>query len=163
MFWKKTPKITFKDDLMSGIASQFFQDEQKPTFGIEYLEKDKLNFSLASINHINEYLGKVKKSPQLKTAQDSVVLRAGAYLGEVIRRNARSKRWHWIDFETALKVDKKAFTSVGRGYATSFLLYGGEKNFCFPLGKVDKYLKPGGEENLLSYAQVILLGNVSTE
>jgi len=84
------------------------------------------------------------------------VLRAGAYVGEVIRKNDKKVQWQWIDYEGGKQVEPKLFESFGRTVATAAVLYDGNKGFVFPLAKVEKYLNNGAEDDVHLFARVII-------
>jgi len=84
------------------------------------------------------------------------VLRAGAYVGEVIRRNDKKTKWQWIDLETAKSLNPEFFRSMPKVIASAAILYNGKSGFVFPLAKVEKYLENGSEDSVTSLAQVML-------
>ena len=85
-------------------------------------------------------------------------LRAGAYVGEVIRRrSAPPKAWHWVDYDEAVRLDPR-LSSLGKGLGTIAILWDGQDGFCFPLGKVGKYLENGAEDSVKLFAQMMIAG-----
>ncbi len=145
-----------RTEAISEVAQMFFLDRDDPTFGFEFLEPQKLDFSLSSLHHVNEYLNAVRKEKGVEEVWNQVVLRAGAYVGEVIRRSDERISWAWIDFQAASTIEPQLFESFGRSIATAIVLHDGNKGFAFPLGKVEKYLNNGSEDNLHSFAEIIL-------
>jgi len=148
----QTPKD--QTQALSELAVLFFEDEA--TYRRELLDRRKLDFSLESLRHVNEYLEQVRKDPEAERVWNRIVLRTGAYVGEVIRRNDKKVAWKWVDYDGAKLVEPKMFTSFGMSIATAAVLYDGNKGFTFPLAKVEKYLNNGPEDNLHFYAQVII-------
>jgi len=139
---------------LSDLAYLFFEDRE--TFGREHLDPRRLDFSVESLRHVNEYLEGIRKDQDVEKQWTVVVLRAGAYVGEVIRRNDKKVQWRWIDYEGAKQVEPKLFESFGRRVATAAVLYDGNKGFVFPLAKVEKYLNNGAEDNVYFFAKVIM-------
>jgi len=91
--------------------------------------------SIAS-KHVNDYLDAIRKDKDVETqgvSRARVVLRAGAYVGEVIRKNDNKVQWRWIDHKGARQVNPKLFESLGKTTATAAVLYDGNKGFVFPL------------------------------
>jgi hypothetical protein len=85
-----------------------------------------------------------------------LILRAGAYVGEVIRRHTPPpRRWHWLDYEQAAKVQPMV-ASLGMSIGTAAVLWDGDDGVTFPLAKVAKYLVYGQEDSVKIYAQVIV-------
>jgi hypothetical protein len=88
------------------------------------------------------------------------ILRAGAYVGEVIRRSSStSAPWHWLDYQQAAAL-RPTVASLGMSIGTAAVLFDGQR-FIFPLAKVNKYLENGSEDSVHFYAQVVLGGPAS--
>ena len=139
---------------LSELAQIFFEDDA--TFGREHLDPRRLDFSVESLKHVNDYLEAIRKDKNVEKDWTRVVLRAGAYVGEVIRRNDKKVQWRWIDYEGAKQVEPKMFESFGRRVATAAVLYDGNKGFVFPLAKVEKYLNNGSEDDVYFFAKVMM-------
>ena len=154
MFWKK-PKLKYCDQEMIEISQLFFLENGDPTLGREYLETKSLDYSIASLKGVDHYLDLVRKRPEITSVWNKVILRCGAYVGEVARRSCDKRELHWVDYENALLVDKKSFEQMGKSIGTAVSLYGGHAWFCFPLAKVDKYLENGAADSVYSFVTVI--------
>jgi len=141
---------------LSDISRMFFEDRINPTVGIRYLNPQQLDFSVESLKHVDEYLEIIRGDKELKKEWNRVVLRAGAYVGEVIRRNDKKTKWQWIDLETAKTLNPEFFRSMPKVVASAAILYNGKSGFVFPLAKVEKYLENGSEDSVTSLAQVML-------
>jgi hypothetical protein len=142
---------------LSDLAQIFFEDQA--TFGREHLDRRRLDFSVDSLKHVNDYLDAIRKDKDVETqgvTRARVVLRAGAYVGEVIRKNDNKVQWRWIEHEGARQVNPKLFESLGKTTATAAVLYDGNKGFVFPLAKVEKYLNNGAEDDVYFFAKVIM-------
>ena len=142
---------------LSDLAHIFFEDDD--TFGREHLDRRRLDFSVESLKHVNDYLEAIRKDKDVETqgvTRAKVVLRAGAYVGEVIRKNDKKVQWRWVDYEGAKQVEPKLFESFGKRIATAAVLYDGNKGFVFPLAKVEKYLNNGAEDDVYFFAKVIM-------
>jgi len=138
---------------LSDLAQMFFEDQA--TFGREHLDRRRLDFSVESLRHINEYLEVIRKDRAVEKEWTRVVLCAGAYVGEVIRRNDKNVQWRWLDYEGARQVDPNLFRFLGRSVGTAAVLYDGNA-MAFPLGKVQKYLNNGAEDDVYVFAKVIM-------
>jgi len=156
MFWKRKPPVEYSDEALLEVSEMFFQDEQESTFGIGQLNVDQLNYSIESLAEINRYLDIVRADPKVESAWNQVVLRCGAYVGEVIRRNSAKREYHWLDYQNAKKVDRKTFEDFGYIISTAAVLYSAPSSFCFPLAKVEKYLTNGPEDDVQFFAQAVL-------
>jgi hypothetical protein len=138
--------------------------EDRATFGRQHLDRRRLDFSVESLKHVNDYLEAIRKDyleanrkdKNAETQWIKVVLRAGAYVGEVIRKNDTKVQWRWIDYEGAKQVEPKLVESLGKTVATVAVLYDGNKGFVFPLAKVEKYLNNGAEDDVQLFARVII-------
>jgi hypothetical protein len=84
------------------------------------------------------------------------VVRTGAYVGEVMRKHLVPEKCHWIAYDEAYKIDPASFSKMGRLLGNSYSLYHGNKSFSFPLGKIHKRLVNGTEDNVWTYASVVI-------
>jgi len=139
---------------LSDLSHMFF--EHQATFGRQHLDRRRLDFSVESLKHVNEYLEAIRKDKDVEKDWTRVVLRAGAYVGEVIRKNDKKVQWRWIDHEGFTQAEPKLSESFGKTVATAAVLYDGNKGFVFPLAKVEKYLNNGAEDDVYFFAQVIM-------
>ncbi|GBF52111.1 hypothetical protein LPTSP4_36490 [Leptospira ryugenii] len=140
---------------MEGLAEMFFDNPESPTYNIAFLDKSKLDFSLASLEFVNTFLNSIHQKlndvPDIK--MNALVLRTGAYLGEVIRRNSNHKKLQWISYEKASSLNSK-IQGIGESISTVAILYEERKDqFFFPLGKVLKALHFGHSEDLKAFAE----------
>ncbi len=148
--------VKSQDEALSDLSRMFFEDRANPTFGIRHLDPKKLDFSVDSLKHVDEYLETIRKEKEVEKEWNRVVLRAGAYVGEVIRRNDKKTQWQWVDLDTAKSLDPKFFGSMPKVAATAAMLYNSKSGFAFPLAKVEKHLENGSEDSVYFFAQVIL-------
>ena len=156
VFWKRKPPIEYSDQALRELSQMFFQDSEEPTFGVEQLSADGLSYSIDSLAEINKYLDRVRVDPRIQSVWNQVVLRCGAYVGEVIRQNSATQEYHWLDFKNATKIDQQTFEALGYTIGTAAVLYKAPSSFCFPLAKVEKYLLNGSEDDVQFFAQVVL-------
>jgi hypothetical protein len=85
-----------------------------------------------------------------------LVLRCGAYVGEVIRRQAPTGTpWHWLTYDDAVRLDAR-LGSLGQSLGTAAVLWDGRAGFCFPLARVGKYLENGAEDSVWVFAHAII-------
>jgi hypothetical protein len=146
----------YRTTALSDLSRMFYEDRREPTYGRQHLDPRKLDYSLESLKHVDEYLEKIRKDKDVGKNWNRVVLRAGAYVGEVIRRNDSKRRWQWIDFETARSINPKFFGKLDKTIALAAILHDEQAGFSFPLAKVEKYLDNGSEDSVHAFAQVIL-------
>jgi hypothetical protein len=83
-----------------------------------------------------------------------VVLRCGAYVGEVIRKNSYNKM-NWVAFKEAAKYSDYV-KGLGHSLGTAGILWRNSKTMCFPLAKISKFLENGNEDSVYFFARVIL-------
>ena len=140
---------------MVGLAEMFFDNPDSPTYQVEFLEKSKLDYSLKSLDHLTSFLDTVHENrnsiPEKK--MNPLILRTGAYLGEVIRRNAKSREFSWVTYERAVKIDP-TMESIGESISTVAILYNLKNHFFFfPLGKILKYIHFGASEDIKGFVK----------
>lgn len=149
-------EIGYSDQEFIEISIMFYSDNEDPTFGIEHLKPELLDYSIDSLEHINDYLLTIKGMPGITKTWNKVILRCGAYIGEVIRRNSKKNTYNWYDYENAKKIGNEKFNQLGFQIGTSAVLYRWDNFFCFPLAKVEKFLESGLEHNIKTFAKEIL-------
>lgn len=128
-----------------------WKGKKNPIYKLELLDSQKLDFSLESLRHLDEYLRAVYQDLPDEGNKISVALRCGAYLGEVIRKHS-DKEFHWYDFEQASMLSnfmKEEEMSLG----TSAVLVADKNTICFPILKIIKYLEngPGDSTYMFGY------------
>jgi hypothetical protein len=152
-FFRKSP--SYVDREFSDLSIMLCHDLENPTYRRELLDEKKLDFSLESLKHVDAYLEALHgKPPQDEDETVRVVLRCGAYVGEVIRKNAPGKM-HWVAFKEAARYSAFA-KGLEYSAATAGILWGDPESMCFPLGKICKFLENGSEDSVYSFAWVIL-------
>ncbi|MCX6752356.1 MAG: hypothetical protein NTZ87_02540 [Candidatus Nomurabacteria bacterium] len=127
-----------------------------PTPLKEFLDPKKLDFSLESLKLVDSYLDEVRKQEK-DLSEDKlikIVLRCGAYCGEVIRKNSKKNRY-WINYDHAIVIDPLV-KSFEKSVYTFYILFAEPRDFVFPLAKVGKYIENGSEDSLYFLAISIL-------
>src|SRR5579864_4657969 len=85
-FFNSKPKI--QDQALSELSQMFSMDlAEDSTPGRELLDASRLDYSVESLGLVDDYLDEMRKRKLEDQAYMKVVLRCGAYVGEVIRRN----------------------------------------------------------------------------
>lgn len=151
-FFRRKPRhldATFDD-----LARMLTDDDENPTPRRQLLSKEKLDFSLDSLRHMDEYLGALHAAMPPEQDLLRVVLRCGAYVGEVIRRHS-AIQYHWVDFEEAAR-HSRLVKEMGMSLGTAGILMASQDTMWFPLGKVCKYLENGDEDSVFFFAKTIL-------
>lgn len=135
------------------LSQLLFQNEEDPTLENEFLIKSNLDFSFAILKSIDDYLEKVKNHADFEENYLKIVLRTGAYVGQVIKKNSH-KNFHWYDFKNSIKINQE-IAQFDQSIATAALLIDRTNNeIIFPLAKVCKFIENGREDSLYFFAQV---------
>ena len=95
-------KPELQDQALSELGQMFASPElvaDDPTPGSELLDTARLDFSIESLGFVDDYLEQMRSRQLEEGGEDycKLVLRCGAYVGEVILRNASGKTYHWLD------------------------------------------------------------------
>jgi len=151
-FFGKSPKHV--DQQFSDLSTMLCHDRENPTYKRELLDPEKLDFSIDSLKHLDAYLDALHAAPPQGDDFVRVVLRCGAYVGEVIRKNSPNEL-HWVTFKEAAKSSTYA-KGLGFSVATAGILWRNPGNMCFPLAKVCKFIENGREDSVYTFARVIL-------
>ena len=157
-FFSRKPKV--QDQELGEVALMFKSPEMMtddPTPGIELLDTSRLDFSVESLGPVDDYLDAMRQQNLDDDAMVKLVLRCGAYVGEVILQNARAKgaACHWLDYKEALKVNK-TIAEFGESLESAAILWNGEGGLSFPLAKVIKFLENGREDSVQFFAKAML-------
>ena len=153
-FGSKQPKV--QDEALADLAQMFLSNPEDPTPGSESLDAARCNFSLESLRVVDAHLEAVRARRLEGPAMMKLVLRCGAYVGEVVRRRAATgKPWHWITYDEAVTLDAR-LASLGQGLGTAAVLWDGESGFVFPLARVGRYLENGAEDSVRVFAPGIV-------
>ena len=147
----------FVDEEFADLSLMLTQDDSNVTYRRDALDPAVLNFSLESLRHIDAYLELLRKEPPIGGDFLRVVLRTGAYVGEVMRKQS-PRRYHWVAYAEAAK-HSKFLRGSERTIASAAVLWRDSSNISFPLGKVCKYLENGDEDSVYSFAKVLLERN----
>ena len=153
-------KPELQDQALSELGQMFASPEivsDDPTPGTELLDAARLDFSVASLGQVDDYLDQMRKRQWDENGDDyyKLVLRCGAYVGEVIRRNAKGKTYHWLDYKGALKINKR-IADFGENLGGAAILWDSATGLTFLLAKVQKFLDNGREDSVQFFAKVMI-------
>ena len=154
-FFKKKPK--HENEAVSQMALLFTLDEEDPTFCSELLNKDDFDFSIDSLKKLDAYLAQVCEREPEGNDLLRIILRAGAYAGEVFRRNS-TDTYYWLNYEDATK-HVESIKKWGDSIGTCFVLWSAPESVAFPLGKVAKFMENGEEDSLHGFVTALLTKN----
>jgi hypothetical protein len=163
---KAVPKTPRDQDLVSDLPAFCMGLMGKPMFKVELpfrerLPPEQFDFTLASLRTLDRYLLTVRERRQELDAQASnnIVACAGAYLGEVVRRNG-GDRWNWYNHDDYFH-DAEPPPGLGRGIHSQALLVGSHK-VMFPMLGVIEFVE-GARDNLRSFANEVIAANRGEE
>lgn len=148
--------LTDRTEPMGNLARLFHSNKGEAIFGFRCLDSTRLDYSVGSLRHVNQYLEQICRMQGIEEAWPCVVVYVGAYVGEVIRRTDRAHTWFWIDFDAAQSLNAQLFERYGRGVGTAAVLYSGARECALPLEKVDRYLRGNDDEDLFAFAEAVL-------
>ncbi len=145
-----------RTEAMRALAHQLVADKGPVVFGARYLDRKKLDYGRDSLRYVDAFLAQIRQSHGMEDAWSDVVIRVGAYVGEVIRRNSIHHAWYWIDFDSAKILDPTACAAFGGGVGMAALLFSGNREFALPLVQVERRLRRTGDDDLLSFAETMI-------
>ena len=154
----RKPKV--QDEALSELGQMFASPDlvaDDPTPGSELLDSTRLDFSLDSLAFVDDYLEQMRKRKLDEESEDysKLVLRCGAYVGEVVRRCAQGTTFHWLDYKGAVKVSKTV-ADFGECLGSAAALWDSAEGLWFPLSKVQKFLDNGREDSVKFFAEVVM-------
>ena len=153
-FFNKTPKINNQTHIE--LAKMFWADTTTPIYNIKFLDPSKLDFSVESLKHVDEYLEIAYKNELSDEEYITVIMRVGSYVGEVIRKNLNT--YNWLEYKEAKKAHK-IIKEYGLQLSTLAVLWEEPDNILLPFAKVDKYLTNGSEDSTYSFVTIIIAQN----
>ncbi|NAR67127.1 hypothetical protein [Acinetobacter haemolyticus] len=147
-----------QNEALSDLADMFYSEKNDPVYQFETLNPKKLDYSIESLKLIDTYLSDLRKTNLDQISDDQrfkTILRTGAYVGEVIRKNDKNRKWYWVDYETAKEINPDFFKEKAHSIELAAVLTDGE-SFIFPLNKVVKFMQNGEEDSVYFFATVTL-------
>lgn len=149
--------MNYHDDMFGQFAEAFLGnmegDGDIPVR--DKLTTSKLDYSLESLQEVDRYLEivyKIKISDSSKEYQNLVVW-AGAYIGEVIRRNA-DEEYHWVQYNEYMENKDASLKNLVPLLLTThaFLVVVESDYMTMPINKVARRLDEGSSNNVHFYA-----------
>ncbi len=138
------------------LSTMLFDNPNDPVRDYGFFEQKDMDFSIESLEILEEYLESLRFNLPENEELVKITLRAGSYIGEVIRKNSTIK-YNWLEFSEAEKLNNQ-IKSIGFDLGTAVVLWAEPDNFVFPLAKVLKRLENGAEDNVHSFAKVAIDG-----
>ena len=153
-FFKKKPKIN--NEANQDLSVMLFENSDDPVRDQKFFDNKHMDFSAESLEIIEEYLESLRSNLPESEELVKITLRAGSYIGEVIRKNSPIK-YNWLEFKEAEKLNPQ-IGDIGFGLGTAAILWAEPDDFLFPLAKVLKRLENGPEDNVHTFAKVVIDG-----
>ncbi|WP_256941180.1 hypothetical protein [Bacillus sp. EAC] len=159
-FFRKNKLI--KDDL-NGLAKLMYQDVSADVWDKENLTKSNLDFSIESIRYIDLYSTRLMNTETgtelLNEHFDSLVVRIGAYIGEVIKKNIKQD-FYWYEYDSVYNYSSK-LDGVHRSNKPTSLLYSKKREIVIlPIYEVSQFLEGNSTyPNLKSYVEEMIREN----
>ena len=151
-FFNKTPKTNNEPHIE--LSKMFWQDTITPIFNLEFLEPEKLDYSIESLKHVDDYLETAHNEKLNDEDYTTIVIRVGSYVGEVIRENI-DNTYNWLDYKEAKKAHP-IIKELGLQLGSMAVLWQKPDNLLFPFAKVDKYLINGYEDSTYTLVKTLL-------
>lgn len=148
---KKVDKTTLT---VIGIASFLLDDHDLDVKNPhkEWLNVGKLDYSFESLKEVDDYLEKLKKARKTLSDEEytKIILRCGAYCGEVMRRHS-TRNFSWVSYDDRVK-EHSELEDFGKSPETYYILQSGSSSY-FPMAKVKKFLQYGRSESLYAFTK----------
>lgn len=152
--FKKKPKLN--NEANQDLSIMLLDEPNNPVLNHEFFENKKMDYSLESLEILDEYLESLRSKLPENEELVKITLRAGSYIGEVIRKNSETE-YNWLEFKEAIKVDA-SLKQFGFSVGVAAILWSKPNNFTFPLAKVLKRLENGPEDNVHIFAKIAIEG-----
>jgi hypothetical protein len=145
------------NDVFNEFARAFvgsIEDDREIAFP-DQLSRDQLDGSLDSLHHVDRYLDYVHAHRDELTDSEwhTTVLRAGAYVGEVVRHEAPDGIVNWIDYNDYMPTQPKLHALIPeRTVATCAFTVMTSGFMSMPLNKIARYIDEGSEHSVHFFA-----------
>jgi len=148
------------NDVFEEFAAYFAggRDCDRPMAHSGLLKRDRLDYTVASLESVDEYLKYLHEHWHGQTGGewDRAVLWGGAYVGEVIRRYA-PRPYDWVAFDVFIRAFPATTELLGseKTLAVCALLTrrgAARANFTLPIAKTLKFVVDGPEDSVHFYA-----------
>ena len=163
------PQSTNPIEIMSNVAEGFAFGNFMDLPLAEMLKSSGLDFSVSSLSAVDGYLQAVHGSlPKAKSgarnistlpsaSQQALVLRIGAYVGEVIRRSAELDTYRWLTHAETVARFPEHQASLGRQptLLTAYAIATADGQILLPLNRVFKALADGPVNSTLEFAKTV--------
>ena|SRR5260221_10243539 len=150
-------EIKHLDDMFSQF-SEAFLGSMTGEGDIAYRNKINisiLDYSLESLKEVDRYLKVLYQNPLDNSSIEyqNVIVWCGAYIGEVIRRNAIVE-YHWIHYDEHMKNKDSSLRDIIPLTLTThaFLVTSNSNYVTMPMNKVARWLDEGESNNVHFYA-----------
>ncbi|MFJ8264796.1 hypothetical protein [Peribacillus asahii] len=140
-----------KDDL-KGSAKLMYQDVSEDSWDKENFTKRNLDFTIKSVRYIDMYTKRLMNTKfgteLLNKHFDNLVVRIGAYIGEVIKNNIKQD-FYWYESDSVHNYSPN-LDGVYSNTKTQSVLYSKKRDIVIlPLNMVSQFLK-GNHHTLIS-------------
>jgi len=151
-----------KDDL-KGIAKLMYEDVSDDSWDKENLTKRNLDFTIESVRYIDMYTKRLMNTEfgieLLNKHFDNLVVRIGAYIGEVIKNNIKQD-FYWYESDSVHNYSPNP-DGVFNNTKTQSVIYSKKKDIVIlPLNEVSEFLKGNSPySNFLSFVEETIKQN----
>ncbi|MFJ8243860.1 hypothetical protein [Peribacillus asahii] len=151
-----------KDDLKD-MAKLMYQDVSDDSWDKENLTKRNLDFTIESVRYIDMYTKRLMNTEfgteLLNKHFDNLVIRIGAYIGEVIKNNIRQD-FYWYESDSVYNYSPN-FVGEYNNTKTQSVLYSKKRDIVIlPLNVVSQFLKGDSPyNNFLTYVEEMIKQN----
>ncbi|WP_144556101.1 hypothetical protein [Bacillus sp. X1(2014)] len=156
-------KAKLKKDDLKGIAKLMYQDVSDDSWDKENLTKRYLDFTIESVRFIDMYTKRLMNTEfgteLLNKHFDNLVVRIGAYIGEVIKNNIKQD-FYWYESDSVHNYSPN-LDGVFSNTKTQSVLYSKKRDIVIlPLNVVSQFLKGNSPySNFLTYVEETIKQN----
>jgi hypothetical protein len=130
------------------------KDEKDVAFSTQ-LNRDNLDGSVQSLHEVDRYLAYLHENRNSIPGDEwpITVLRAGAYLGEVIRHAAPQGEFRWVDYDEYIPAHPDLREIIPqRTVATCAFLVRSSGAMSMPVNKIARFIDEGPENSVHFFA-----------
>jgi hypothetical protein len=122
----------------------------------DLIDTAKLDFSVASLGHVNAYLDFLQRNPPPSKEITKVMFRCGGYLGEVIRKASPPNSCRWLSYDQAVRLNPTRAQNPMDPHTFVSMYNNSVDVFSYPIGKVFRRIARGDPDSIEEFAKLAI-------
>jgi hypothetical protein len=122
----------------------------------DLIDTAKLDFSVASLGHVNAYLDFLQRNPPPSKEIAKVMFRCGGYLGEVIRKASPPNSCRWLTYGESVRLNPTRAQNPMDHHNAICMHNNSVDVSSYPMGKVFRRIALGDPDSIEEFAKLAI-------